>query len=52
MKRRVNLALSLMNRPELLFPAEPALGVDPTRAVTSHIFDIIEGLGDAGMTVL
>jgi len=50
MKRRVNLAVSLMNRPELLFLDEPTVGVDPQSR--NHIFDTIEGLRDEGMTIL
>jgi len=50
MKRRVNLAVSLMNRPELLFLDEPTVGVDPQSR--NHIFHTIEGLREAGMTIL
>lgn len=50
MKRRVNLAIALMPRPELLFLDEPTVGVDPQSR--NHIFTTIEGLRDCGMTVL
>ena len=50
MKRRVNLAIALMSRPQLLFLDEPTVGIDPQSR--SHIFDTVEGLRDAGMTVL
>jgi ABC-2 type transport system ATP-binding protein len=50
MKRRVNLAISLMNKPELLFLDEPTVGVDPQSR--NHIFDTIEGLRAGGMTVV
>jgi len=50
MKRRVNLAVSLMNHPELLFLDEPTVGVDPQSR--NHIFTTIEGLRDEGMTIL
>ena len=50
MKRRVNLAISLMAKPDLLFLDEPTVGVDPQSR--NHIFDTIEGLRDGGMTVL
>ena len=50
MKRRVNLAVALMSRPQLLFLDEPTVGIDPQSR--SHIFDTVEGLRDAGMTVL
>jgi len=50
MKRRVNLAISLMNRPALLFLDEPTVGIDPQSR--NHIFDTVLSLRDAGMTVL
>lgn len=50
MKRRVNLAISLMNRPDLLFLDEPTVGVDPQSR--NHVFTTIEGLRDEGMTIL
>ena len=50
MKRRVNLAVALMTRPQLLFLDEPTVGIDPQSR--SHIFDTVEGLRDDGMTVL
>ncbi len=50
MKRRVNLAVALMGRPQLLFLDEPTVGIDPQSR--SHIFETVEGLRDAGMTVL
>ncbi|MEW6547203.1 MAG: ABC transporter ATP-binding protein [Bacillota bacterium] len=50
MKRRVNLAIALMSRPELLFLDEPTVGVDPQSR--NHIFTTIEGLREQGMTIL
>ena len=50
MKRRVNLAVSLMSRPQMLFLDEPTVGIDPQSR--SHIFETVEGLRDEGMTVL
>ena len=50
MKRRVNLAVALMSRPDLLFLDEPTVGVDPQSR--NHIFETIEGLRDGGMTIL
>ena len=50
MKRRVNLAVALMSRPELLFLDEPTVGVDPQSR--NHIFETILRLRDEGMTVL
>jgi ABC-2 type transport system ATP-binding protein len=50
MKRRVNLAAALMNRPALLFLDEPTVGVDPQSR--NRVFDAILGLRDQGMTML
>ena len=50
MKRRVNLAVALMNRPQLLFLDEPTVGVDPQSR--NHIFETILQLRDEGMTLL
>jgi ABC-2 type transport system ATP-binding protein len=50
MKRRVNLAAALMNRPALLFLDEPTVGVDPQSR--NNIFEAILGLRDEGMTLL
>ena len=50
MKRRVNLAISLMSRPQLLFLDEPTVGIDPQSR--NHIFDTVEALRDEGLTVL
>ena len=50
MKRRVNIAIALMSRPELLFLDEPTVGIDPQSR--NHIFDTILKLRDEGMTVL
>ena len=50
MKRRVNIAISLMSRPRLLFLDEPTVGIDPQSR--NHIFETVESLRDDGMTVL
>ena len=50
MKRRVNIAVALMNRPKMLFLDEPTVGIDPQSR--NHIFDTVESLRDEGMTVL
>ncbi len=50
MKRRVNIAIALMSRPELLFLDEPTVGIDPQSR--NHIFDTVLRLRDEGMTVL
>jgi len=50
MKRRINLAISLMGNPELLFLDEPTVGIDPQSR--NKIYETIEDLRDKGMTVL
>jgi ABC-2 type transport system ATP-binding protein len=50
MKRRVNLAVSLMGHPQLLFLDEPTVGIDPQSR--NNIYETIEGLRDKGMTIL
>ncbi|MDD5191201.1 MAG: ABC transporter ATP-binding protein [Dehalococcoidales bacterium] len=50
MKRRVNLAIALMGKPELLFLDEPTVGIDPQSR--NKIFETILGLREKGMTVL
>jgi ABC-2 type transport system ATP-binding protein len=50
MKRRVNLAISLMGNPELLFLDEPTVGIDPQSR--NNIYETIELLRDRGMTIL
>ncbi len=50
MKRRVNIAIALMSRPELLFLDEPTVGIDPQSR--NHIFDTVLRLREEGMTVL
>lgn len=42
MKRRLNLAIGLLNRPRLLFLDEPTVGVDPQSR--NHIFECIRTL--------
>jgi len=50
MKRRVNIAVALMNSPALLFLDEPTVGIDPQSR--NHIFDTALALRDGGMTML
>lgn len=49
-KRRIDLALGIVGRPELLFLDEPTTGFDPSARRKS--WDLIEGLVDSGTTVL
>ena len=50
MKRRVNIAIALMSKPQLLFLDEPTVGIDPQSR--NHIFDTVLALRDEGMSVL
>ncbi len=50
MKRRLNLAISLVARPELVLLDEPTAGVDPQSR--NHIFETVEALNEQGMTVI
>ena len=50
MRRRLDLAASLVGRPEVLFLDEPTTGIDPASRV--DIWEIIEELVDTGTTVL
>jgi ABC-2 type transport system ATP-binding protein len=49
-RRRVDLALGIIGRPDLLFLDEPTTGFDPSARRKS--WDLIEGLCDDGVTVL
>lgn len=50
MKRRVNIAASLLHEPDILFLDEPTVGVDPQSR--NAIFEGIEELNRAGLTIL
>lgn len=51
MKRRINLAIGLINRPRVLFLDEPTVGVDPQSR--NHIFESVERLNqEQGMAIL
>jgi ABC-2 type transport system ATP-binding protein len=50
MKRRINLAIALMGKPELLFLDEPTVGIDPQSR--NNIYENIQGLQKKGMTIL
>ncbi|MEO3809524.1 ABC transporter ATP-binding protein [Sphaerisporangium sp. B11E5] len=49
-KRRLDLALAVLSRPELLFLDEPTTGMDPE--ARRDTWDVIKGLRAAGTTVL
>lgn len=50
MKRRLNIAVALVHDPRILLLDEPTVGVDPQSR--NHIFDSIEKLSAAGLTIL
>jgi ABC-2 type transport system ATP-binding protein len=50
MRRRLDLAASLMTRPPVLFLDEPTTGLDP--AARQRVWDIIRALAGEGATVL
>jgi ABC-2 type transport system ATP-binding protein len=50
MKRRINLAIALMGRPQFLFLDEPTVGIDPQSR--NYIFENIQDLQKQGLTVL
>jgi ABC-2 type transport system ATP-binding protein len=50
MKRRINIACSLLHNPKILVLDEPTVGVDPQNR--NHIFELIERLNNEGMTII
>jgi len=50
MKRRINIACSLLHKPKILVLDEPTVGVDPQNR--NHIFEVIERLNNEGMTII
>jgi len=50
MRRRLDLAVSLVARPELLFLDEPTTGLDPRSR--DQLWSAVSGLADDGVTVL
>ncbi|MCE7995439.1 MAG: ABC transporter ATP-binding protein [Roseivirga sp.] len=50
MKRRINLACSILHDPSILLLDEPTVGVDIQSR--NHIFEVIEKLRDDGMTII
>ena len=50
MQRRLNLAVALLHRPQLLLCDEPTVGVDPQSR--NAIFDTLEQLNADGLTVI
>ncbi len=50
MKRRINIASSILHRPKVLLMDEPTVGVDPQSR--NHIFEVIERLSNEGVTII
>jgi ABC-2 type transport system ATP-binding protein len=50
MKRRLNIAVGLMHKPQLVFMDEPTVGIDPQSR--RSILDMVKALRDEGMTIL
>ena len=50
MRRRLDLAASLIGHPEVIFLDEPTTGLDPAKR--EDVWQIVRGLVDAGSTVL
>jgi ABC-2 type transport system ATP-binding protein len=50
MKRRLNIAVGLLHKPQLVFMDEPTVGIDPQSR--RSILDMVKALRDEGMTVL
>jgi len=50
MKRRINIACSLLHNPKILVLDEPTVGVDPQNR--NHIFEVIRRLNNEGMTII
>ena len=50
MKRRLNMAAGLIQRPQLVLMDEPTVGVDPQSR--NHIFEMIEKLHAEGMSLI
>lgn len=50
MKRRINIAASLLHRPKVLLMDEPTVGIDPQSR--NHIFEVVERLNQEGMTII
>ncbi len=50
MKRRVNIAVALLHKPQVVIMDEPTVGIDPQSR--RHILDNVKDLNKQGMTVL
>lgn len=50
MKRRLNLAVGLINDPAIIFMDEPTVGIDPQSR--NNIFELVDNLKKKGVTIL
>jgi ABC-2 type transport system ATP-binding protein len=50
MKRRLNIAVALLHRPELVFLDEPTVGIDPQSR--NRVFEMVESLAAGGTTMI
>lgn len=50
MKRRINIAVGLLHKPQIVFMDEPTVGIDPQSR--RNILDMVKSLNEQGMTVL
>jgi ABC-2 type transport system ATP-binding protein len=50
MKRRLNIAVGLLHRPQVVFMDEPTVGIDPQSR--RGILDMVKALRDAGTTIV
>lgn len=50
MKRRVNIGIALLHKPEIIIMDEPTVGIDPQSR--RHILDNVKALNEEGVTVL
>jgi len=50
MKRRINIACSLLHNPKILVLDEPTVGVDPQNR--NRIYEVIDRLNSEGMTII
>lgn len=49
MRRRLDIAMSLMGNPEILFLDEPTTGLDPQTRIA--MWDLVKGLSEGGTTI-
>lgn len=50
MKRRINIAASLLHKPEIIIMDEPTVGIDPQSR--NHILETVKNLNEQGITVI